>query len=139
MRIQKFFWQLLLKLEDHFFRNEKAFGNKNFCKERYCSSEQNILAQFFSYYRASKKSSNNLYKLTKYFDDFCLNRKIISLGRRCRWKQYFLRKNECYNSSEKILRPIFSSNNLYEKLGATNFDGLSSNLSFIVEVILPLP
>ena len=41
--------------------------------------------------------------------------------------------------ARKSLRPIFSSNNQYEKLQATNFEGSLSILSFIVEVILPFP
>ena len=51
MRVHKLFWHLLWKLYNHFFRTWEVGENTNFSKKGNLSSEEKILAYYFTFYR----------------------------------------------------------------------------------------
>ena len=85
-----------------FFWPKRFLKTQIFENKGNLSSEENILAYFFSFHRTWKMSWNILYGYTRYVDFYCPKDKITSLGPK-RSIEINISKKNCFHDEKEFL------------------------------------
>ena len=116
-----------------FFRTYEIVGKRKFRRKGNLSSDEKILTYFSSFYRTWHMSGNKISGSTMYFDKYCANDKIISLGPK-RSIETNITKISC-SQDDKKLCPVFPRTIEWDKHQKTNYEGPKAILTFTLELV----